>query len=181
MSDGLAQLLTGTGLRVLKGEDSYIIEVAADSEGALELGATTVTGALLSGTTEGTGSYTSRSAQTATKLPLSLRETPQSVTVITRQRIEDQNLANLNEVVQNTPGLTLRRTGPERSSYYARGFSLDNIMYDGLPTSLDSSQVSQDLLSADMAMYAWAVGTVTAPRSMSPARSTTAEPFAAEW
>ena len=153
VSDGLAQLLAGTGLRVLKRADSYIIEVAADSEGALELGATTVTGALLSGTTEGTGSYTSRSAQTATKLPLSLRETPQSVTVITRQRIEDQNLANLNEVVQNTPGLTLRRTGPERSSYYARGFSLDNIMYDGLPTSLDSSQVSQDLLSADMAMY----------------------------
>ena len=153
VKDGLAQLLAGTGLRALKSADSYIVEAVVDSKGALELGATTVTGAVLGSTTEGTGSYTTRSAQTATKLPLSLRETPQSVTVITRQRIEDQNLTNLNEVVQNTPGLTLRRTGPERSSYYARGFSLDNIMYDGLPTSLDSSQVSQDLLSADMAMY----------------------------
>ena len=151
VKEGLAQLLAGTGLRALKSADSYIVEVAVDSTGALELGATTVTG--LGSTTEGTGSYTTGSAQTSTKLPLSLRETPQSVTVMTRQRIEDQGLANLNEVVQNTPGLTLRRTGPERSSYYARGFSLDNIMYDGLPTSLDSSQVSQDLLSADMAMY----------------------------
>ncbi|MFJ4067729.1 TonB-dependent siderophore receptor [Pseudomonas sp. NPDC089996] len=151
VKDGLAQLLAGTGLRALKSADSYIVEVAVDSTGALELGATTVTG--LGSTTEGTGSYTTGAAQTSTKLPLSLRETPQSVTVMTRQRIDDQALANLNEVVQNTPGLTLRRTGPERSSYYARGFSLDNIMYDGLPTSLDSSQVSQDLLSADMAMY----------------------------
>ncbi len=129
------------------------LTLTARSNAAVELGATNVDANKLGATTEGTGSYTTGSAQTATKLPLSLRETPQSVTVITRQRIEDQNLANLNDVVQNTPGLTLRRTGPERSSYYARGFSLDNIMYDGLPTSLDSSQVSQDLLSADMAMY----------------------------
>ncbi len=153
VKDGLTRLLAGTGLRALEADGNYALAVAVGSEGALELGATTVTGARLGSSTEGTGSYTTGSAQTATKLPLSLRETPQSVTVITRQRIEDQGLANLNEVVQNTPGLTIRRTGPERSSYYARGFSLDNIMYDGLPTSLDSSQVSQDLLSADMAMY----------------------------
>lgn len=153
VEEGLARLLAGTGLKALNSGGNYALEVAVESGGALELGTTTVTGAGLGSETEGTGSYTTGSAQTATKLPLSLRETPQSVTVITRQRIEDQDLANLNEVVQNTPGLTIRRTGPERSSYYARGFSLDNIMYDGLPTSLDSSQVSQDLLSADMAMY----------------------------
>lgn len=66
---------------------------------------------------------------------------------MTRQRIDDQDLSDLNEVVQNTPGLTLHRTAPERSTYYARGVALDNVMYDGLPTSLDSSQTSQDLLS----------------------------------
>ncbi|WP_312669444.1 TonB-dependent siderophore receptor, partial [Stutzerimonas nitrititolerans] len=153
VDEGLARLLAGTGLRASSNDGNYALEVAVDSGDALELEAVTVTGAQLGATTEGTGSYTTGSTSTATRMNLSPRETPQSLSVITRQRIEDQNLANLNDVVQNTPGLTLRRTGPERSSYYSRGFSLDNIMYDGLPTSLDSSQVSQDLLSADMAMY----------------------------
>ena len=150
----LQQLLVGTGLGFVMADDNRAyLQQRSDSETTVQLGATTIQGQGLGMTSEHTGSYTTGAMQTATKLPLSLRETPQSVTVITRQRLDDQDLANLNEVVQNTPGLTIRRTGPERSSYYARGFSLDNIMYDGLPTSLDSSQVSQDLLSADMAMY----------------------------
>ncbi|WP_437879785.1 TonB-dependent siderophore receptor [Pseudomonas sp. LRF_L74] len=150
---GFAVLLAGTGVRAIAGADNSYVLVEAGPAGALQLGATSISGQALGSTTEGTRSYTTGSAQTSTKLPLSLRETPQSATVITRQRIDDQAMADLNDVVQNTPGLTLRRTGPERSSYYARGFSLDNLMYDGLPTTLDSSQVSQDLLSADLAMY----------------------------
>ncbi|MBF8781579.1 TonB-dependent siderophore receptor [Pseudomonas fulva] len=153
VEQGFAVLLQGTGLEVLKSGDNYLLTKKVGTDSALQLGATNVSANELVGASEGTGSYTTGSAQTATKLPLSLRETPQSVTVMTRQRLDDQDIDDINDVVQNTPGLTLRRTGPNRSSYYARGFALDNIMYDGLPTSLDSSQVSQDLLSADMAMY----------------------------
>ncbi|MFV0455439.1 MAG: TonB-dependent siderophore receptor, partial [Pseudomonas sp.] len=153
IDEGLARLLAGTGLRALNTGGSYVLDKAVNSGDVLELGATTVMGEQLGATTEGTGSYTTGSTSTATKMNLSLRETPQAVTVITRQRIEDQNLSNLNEVVQNTPGLTLRRHGPERSSYYSRGFSIDNIMYDGLPTALDSSYLSQDMLAVDMALY----------------------------
>ena len=40
------------------------------------------------GTTEGTGSYTTGATATATRLPLTLRETPQSVTVVTRQKMD---------------------------------------------------------------------------------------------
>ncbi|OAH47912.1 hypothetical protein AYJ70_05880 [Pseudomonas monteilii] len=148
-------MLAGTDLEAVRtGEREFqLVRQANIPKGAVTLGSTTISSKGLGEVTEDTGAYTTGRMASATKLPMSLRATPQSVTVITRQRIEDQSLANLNEVVQNTPGLTLRRTGPERSSYYARGLSLDNIMYDGLPTSLDSSQVSQDLLSADMAMY----------------------------
>jgi outer-membrane receptor for ferric coprogen and ferric-rhodotorulic acid len=46
----------------------------------------------LGSTTEGSNSYTTGETSTATKLPLSLRETPQSVTVITRQQMTDQGL-----------------------------------------------------------------------------------------
>lgn len=150
----LQQALQGSGLELRSTPGgAYSVQPKAEGDGAVELGATSINASGLGATTENTGSYTSGSTSTATKMNLSLRETPQSVTVITRQRIEDQALSNLNEVVQNTPGLTLRRHGPERSTYYSRGFSIDNIMYDGLPTALDSSYLSQDMLAADMALY----------------------------
>lgn len=152
---GFATLLSGTGL-VAEPMEGNQYRIRPLDRHAVELGVSTITGSLVgdgANATEGTGSYTTGITRTGTKLPLSLRETPQSATVITRQRLDDQKMADLNDVVQNTPGLTLRRTGPNRSTYYARGFALDNVMYDGLPTSLDSSQLSQDLLSADMSMY----------------------------
>jgi len=64
---------------------------AADAQKAvpLELGATQISSEQLGETTEGTQSYTTGEMATATKLPLTMRETPQAVTVITRQRMDD--------------------------------------------------------------------------------------------
>jgi outer membrane receptor for ferric coprogen and ferric-rhodotorulic acid len=102
----------------------------------LELDATSITSEQLGATTEGTGSYTTGPMQTATKLPLTMRETPQAVTVITRQRMDDQAMTSVNDVVKNTPGLFLSQSsGPGRQTYSSRGFDIDNIMYDGLPSS----------------------------------------------
>ncbi|MBC3365983.1 TonB-dependent siderophore receptor [Pseudomonas sp. SWRI154] len=104
----------------------------------LELGATEVTGNQLWTTTEGTESYTTGAMSTATKLPLSMRETPQAVTVITRQRMDDQAMTDINDVVAATPGLFLDFSGgPGRQTYKARGFDIDNLMYDGIPTGYD--------------------------------------------
>ncbi|MBB1517646.1 TonB-dependent siderophore receptor [Aquipseudomonas guryensis] len=127
---------------------------AEPNDGTVQLQATQVDAQGLKGqaTTEGTQSYTTGAMTTGTKLPLSIRETPQSVSVITRQRIEDQGMEDLNDVVKYTPGLTVNQYGPARQSYKARGFEVDNIMYDGLPTSI--STYTQDVISAaDLAMY----------------------------
>lgn len=103
-------------------------------------------------TTEGTQSYTTGAMSTATRLPLSIRETPQSVSVITRQRIEDQGMNDLNDLVKYAPGITLRKYGSDRLEYLSRGFKIDNLMYDGLPTTVGS--FTQDTISgADLAMY----------------------------
>ena len=40
-----------------------------------------------------------------------------------------------NDVIKDVPGVTVEKDGPERPTYYARGFQVDNIMYDGLPSS----------------------------------------------
>ena len=101
----------------------------------LELGATEITSTHLGSTTEGTSSYTTGAMSTATKLPLTMRETPQAVTVITRQRMDDQAMTSINDVVNATPGLFLDySSGPGRQSYSARGFDIDNLMYDGIPS-----------------------------------------------
>ncbi|MFJ2485226.1 TonB-dependent siderophore receptor [Pseudomonas sp. NPDC087639] len=102
----------------------------------LELGATEIGATQMSSTTEGSQSYTTGPMQTATKLSLTLRETPQAVTVITRQRMDDQAMTSINDVVRATPGLFLSQAGgPGRQTYKSRGFDIDNIMYDGLPSS----------------------------------------------
>ncbi|MFB4392077.1 MULTISPECIES: TonB-dependent siderophore receptor [unclassified Pseudomonas] len=108
---------------------------AQHSPAPLELGVTQIDDTRLGSTTEGSGSYTTGAMATATKLPLSLRETPQAVTVITRQRMDDQAMTSVNDVVRNTPGLFLSQSsGPGRQTYHARGFDIDNLMYDGIPS-----------------------------------------------
>lgn len=51
----------------------------------LELGATRISADNLGATTEHTGAYTTGSMSTATRLNLSVKDTPQSISVTTRQ------------------------------------------------------------------------------------------------
>lgn len=116
------------------------------------LGATTVNGQGLGATTEGTGSYTTGSTNTATKLALSLRETPQSVTVITRKRMDDQNIQSLTTSAHGDR-YHLTKIGTDRSTYYSRGFEISDLQYDGIPTNI-SENYSMDVMStSNMAIY----------------------------
>ncbi|MFO2465581.1 TonB-dependent siderophore receptor [Pseudomonas sp. 15FMM2] len=110
--------------------------------GTLELGATEITSSYMGSTTEGSNSYTTGAMSTATKLPLTMRETPQAVTVITRQRMDDQAMTSINDVVNATPGLFLNFSGgPGRQKYTARGFDVDNLMYDSIPSGYNGVSV----------------------------------------
>ncbi|GAB0153354.1 TonB-dependent siderophore receptor [Marinobacterium sp. BA1] len=143
----LVQLLAGTGISYrFTGGDTVVLS-KADQSGAMMLPPVTVTGGTLGGTTEGTESYTTGSMNTATKLPLSIRETPQSVSVITHQRMDDQSMFTLNDVVEHTPGLTLTKWGDERPRFNSRGFQLSNLMIDGLPIFYEEAALSTGLLS----------------------------------
>jgi outer membrane receptor for ferric coprogen and ferric-rhodotorulic acid len=157
-AQALQRLLAGSGLTAaVSGNSARVIAAApAPTQGAIALDGVNINAdAGLTGvaTTEGTNSYTTGSMNTATKLPLSIRETPQSVSVVTRQRIEDQGMNDLNDVVKYAPGVTLRKIGQDRPRFDARGFSIDNIMYDGLPTSVGTSFTQDTIAEADLAMY----------------------------
>ncbi|MEG3062457.1 MAG: TonB-dependent siderophore receptor [Comamonas sp.] len=83
------------------------------------------------GTTEGTGSYTQTGpTRSATGLALTLRETPQSVSVMTRQRMDDFKLETLTDVMEQTPGVTIDRQG-DGNNIMVRGNAV-NLQVDGL-------------------------------------------------
>lgn len=109
-------------------------ETGQSSE-ATTLPAVTITATNPELTTEGSNSYTTQQTSAATRLPLSLRETPQAVSVITRQRIEDQQLDTVQEALENSTGIVPLTIDSERVSFYSRGFAVDSFQYDGIPTT----------------------------------------------
>ncbi|WP_051519415.1 TonB-dependent siderophore receptor [Comamonas aquatica] len=64
------------------------------------------------------------------KAAQTLREIPQSVTVVTRQRMDDQALRTLDDVMQQTTGVTREETWLD-TTYLSRGLQITNIRYDG--------------------------------------------------
>ncbi|MBK4215337.1 TonB-dependent siderophore receptor [Paracoccus caeni] len=82
--------------------------------------------------TEGTGSYDAGAAETATGLPLSIRETPQSVSVVSQQRITDQGLNSTLDALSYTTGINASSYETDRDSISARGFWIGNYIIDGV-------------------------------------------------
>ncbi|OTG78440.1 TonB-dependent siderophore receptor [Acinetobacter sp. ANC 5054] len=104
-------------------------------------------------TTEGTNSYTAKATAASTGLALSLKETPQLVSVITRQQMEDQNLTQLMDVANQAAGLTIKQggnIGSDNSPIYARGQTVDSYLLDGIKLLNSYSSIFQ---SQDTALF----------------------------
>ena len=89
--------------------------------------------AITSPTTEQTGSYTTR-ALSIGKMEQSIRETPQSVTVVTRQQMDDQNLSSVEDVILQTTGATKSQRNFGAHVYMMRGYEIpdSNYLLDGV-------------------------------------------------
>ncbi len=146
----ITALLKGTGINY--GLQGNAITISAVASSGLELGATQVTANQLGTVTEDTGSYTPGTIATATRLVLTPRETPQSISVVTRQVMDDFGLNSIDDVMRHTPGITVSTFDSERTNYYSRGFSIENFQYDGIPT-LRNAQYSAGQTMTDMAIY----------------------------
>ncbi|MFH7812255.1 MULTISPECIES: TonB-dependent siderophore receptor [Acetobacter] len=86
------------------------------------------------------GSYTAPETSASTGLPLSLRETPQTVTVMTRQVMDDQQINTLDDVLTTTPGVTsYANDNAGRTTYRARGFDITNYKIDGMQIDASTS------------------------------------------
>ncbi|WP_313687743.1 ferric-rhodotorulic acid/ferric-coprogen receptor FhuE [Pantoea sp.] len=96
--------------------------------------------------------YQVKTTRAGTKLLLTPRDVPQSVSVVTQQRMQDQQLQTINDVLNNATGITSSQDDSERAYYYSRGFLLTNFTYDGIPTSMGDSWNYGDTAS-DTAIY----------------------------
>lgn len=174
IQQGFAQLLKSTDLQLIQqtpnvwrieprlqsalaavatGEITNRGTASMSAEGeAVQLETIVVTANQLGEITENTGSYTPGKIATATRLVLTPKETPQSISVITNQEMQDFNLTAIDDVMRHTPGVSVVIYDSERTQYYARGFAIENFQYDGIPMLRNSAYSAGNTLT-DMAMY----------------------------
>lgn len=94
--------------------------------------------------------YNAKRSATATKTDTPLHETPQSVSVIGRQQMDDQGVQNVGQALRYTPGVVAEEAGGGGNYsdvYMLRGFTDSTPFIDGLATqtyfSVLSPQVEQ--------------------------------------
>jgi len=135
----LERLLAGSGLALVTRTDGTLTlqkqAAAPASAPAAPPVAATLAQVEVHGANEGAPGKTRSSG--ATGLELSIRETPQAVSVMSRQRIEDQRLETLQDVIAQTTGITLDHSSSSRETdqMFSRGFAVDTYLFDGIPTT----------------------------------------------
>lgn len=90
-------------------------------------------------------SYAPKRASVAGKIPSDILEIPQSISIMTRQQIEDRNLFTIGEAVHTMAGITVMPFDGTNPDYRARGFVLD-YAYDGIPSTFSSGVPEFDLV-----------------------------------
>lgn len=152
--EALARMLEGTGYtysQIAPGRLS-LVEVPRGS-GAAVLPTISVEGARVSqdlGRTEGVRSYASPIANVGSKTPATIREIPQSVSVVTRDRMDDRNMTTLQEALSETTGVRVQNFDSTRADFYARG-NKASIWRDGV--KIPDSSFSLFEAGADLAIY----------------------------
>ena len=157
-AEALSMLLAGTGLTFrFTSRTTAVLEAAPRaSSDAVQLGPVKVEGAQGAGVfassdpgqTERSGSY-APARITLGKSAQSLREIPQSVSVITRDRMNDQNLTTVTEALDQITGV--RSFGYERQEQFLiRGYAA-NAQYNGVPQQEGSDKASSN--TDDLAFF----------------------------
>jgi outer membrane receptor for ferric coprogen and ferric-rhodotorulic acid len=86
----------------------------------------------------------------ATRLPLTLRETPQSVSVIDRATLDAFGITNVNQALRLATGIQVEQVETDRAYYTARGFDITNFQRDGLGLPMPYGLQNGDI---DTAIY----------------------------
>ncbi len=76
--------------------------------------------------------YLAEHQEGASKLPISISDTPQTITVISAAQLRDFALHDINSALQTSATVNVEQVESERIFYTSRGFELTNFQVDGL-------------------------------------------------
>ena len=119
------QLLSLMAAPALLPADASAPSTTASNDEPISLSKVVVTGTV--------DAYTVPNVGVGSKQAVSLRETPNSISVITQQRIQDQNLTTVADALNQVTGVTVIANDTTQSQYRARGYSLGELN-DGIPS-----------------------------------------------
>lgn len=94
--------------------------------------------------------YLAEEQESATKLGITIKETPQMITVITADELKDFALHDLNSALESSATINVEQVETDRVYYTSRGFELNNFQIDGLGLPLINSNTHGRL---DAALY----------------------------
>ncbi|MBI6939720.1 TonB-dependent siderophore receptor [Pseudomonas putida] len=145
--------LVGSGLQLRITSSGHFSVTPANQVGdALELSSTTIIDNYLDPNSEGSGAYAAR-AVTLGKGTHSLKEIPQSITVITRKQLDDQGITDLQDALNHTTGIVGAQGIGPGMVVTSRGFQIDDWQYDGVPIPRNNYSLgnwaTQDLVFFD--------------------------------
>ena len=103
-----------------------------------------------SAVSEGTGQYSVPVASSSTRLPLSPRETPQTLNIMTRTQMDDFQLNNVTSMLSAVPGVFVQQAETDRTYYNIRGYEVSNFQTDGVGLPFSTEAQIGDL---DTAFY----------------------------
>jgi len=141
--EALPRLLDGSAFTFVRsGPGSYVIRRRPPAgQSAAVLPEVVVTSAAERG-------YKADKVAVAGKIPLSPREIPNSVSVLTREQMDDQNMVTVWDAMSQVAGVQAISNDITQGQYHARGAALE-VQYDGMPSSMPMSGYQQ----FDLAMY----------------------------
>lgn len=125
-------------------------QTAAPTGGEVTLGTVTVREGAATGPSERSSAFGARSASTATGLDLSLRETPQSISVTSQAQMQAFGLNEVRTLLSSVTGIQVEKVETDRTYFSARGFDITNFQEDGIGMPFASGLLNGDM---DTAIY----------------------------
>ncbi|KQZ78845.1 TonB-dependent siderophore receptor [Pseudomonas sp. Root562] len=132
---GLSQLLVGSKLQAVRHDNgSYSLLPLVGDGAALQLGATSISGAVVESAYGPVDGFVATRSATGTKTDTPILEIPQTINVVTADQVEAQGARNLTQALRYTPGVN---TGgyTDRNSIAdeitSRGFAPTPLYFDG--------------------------------------------------
>nr|WP_283950053.1 TonB-dependent siderophore receptor [Agrobacterium tumefaciens] len=137
----LAKLVDGTGVsaKITGPSTAALIDIEASGSSTTEVGATVLDTIVIQGNAETAVSpvdgYVATVSGTGTKTDAKLIETPQSISVIGRKQLTDQNAQSVRDALTYTPSFAANMSGqfsPGYDTYMLRGYSNTSAYLDGM-------------------------------------------------